>query len=510
MSDLTLLTGNCLDILPTLADQSVQCVVTSPPYFGLRDYGTAAWDGGDAACDHLGQPLVSTKSTLRLDGREHLGPYDGEKNRTTGTPYRDQCAKCGARRVDQQLGLEKLHDCLSWARDGWFCEAGCYVCALRRVFEQLRRVLRDDGVVFLNLGDSYATNGATGPQGASGQRATRTFTAAGMPAKIGSGIKPKDLIGIPWRVALALQADGWWLRADCIWHKPNGMPSSVQDRPTLNHEYVFILAKSERYYWDAVAVAEPSTATENRGGAHKVQQLVPSDGAKNDGFGERWQPNGTRNLRSVWTIATSPFKGSHFAVFPPKLVERCILAGTSPQACEVCGAPWARVVERGAGFTDGLCNGCGQSRAKHKQGGKSAMRAQNWGKNADSTTMLDDGAVPCGAGTTTGWAPTCQCQGTTGAGRCTVLDPFSGSGTTLRVAVQHGRNAIGIDLNLDYEKLQRARTNGVQISMASLFTFDGAPVSYGTTDTDQSDYESGSPDQAWQTLDTGEYDEPAD
>ena len=229
---LTLLTGDCRALLPTLPERSVQCVITSPPYFNLRDYGTATWAGGDAGCDHLGQPLVSTKSTLRLDGREHLGPYDGEKTRTNGTPYRSTCGKCGAQRIDAQIGLEPLHDCLSWARDQWYCEPRCYVCTLREVFAAVWRVLRDDGCVFLNLGDSYASSSAGGdtrsgfnaryfdaPDWKDGKQAKHGQNRAGVKRSMPHGLKSKDLIGIPWRVALALQADGWYLRSDVIWAK---------------------------------------------------------------------------------------------------------------------------------------------------------------------------------------------------------------------------------------------------------------------------------------------------
>lgn len=391
MSDLTLLTGNCLDVLPTLADRSVQCVVTSPPYFGLRDYG-----------------------------------------------------------VDGQLGLEKLHDCLSWARDGWFCEAGCYVCALRRVFEQIKRVLRDDGVVFLNLGDSYAMS-TRGAGGLGKQHTNAGSILSDRRSSIGHGLKPKDLIGIPWRVALALQADGWWLRADNIWDKGNPMPESVKSRTTRSHEYVFMLAKSERYYYDAAAIAEASVSNHPSGNGYKRPQQVSRDGRGSD---EQWTPQPTRNARSVWRINTVGFSGAHFATFPPKLVERCILAGTSPQACEVCGAPWARVVERAPNPYPG-------SSHDHSRDAEQG-NTQTHASGTPAGTIMAQRWYTKGADVTTGWAPTCRCEGNTGTARCTVLDCFAGSGTTGRVAIEHNRNAVLIDLNAEYGELQKQRTDGVQ------------------------------------------------
>ena len=263
-----LLHGDCLDILPTLEDESVQCVVTSPPYYGLRDYGN-----------------------------------------------------------DNQIGLESTPE--------------EYIAKVVAVFRGVWRVLRDDGVVWLNLGDSYAGSGAkqtgrndegaqdlarrfekygTGRPKASTQKNTRA-SAGGTP-----NLKPKDLIGIPWRVALALQADGWYLRSDIIWHKPNPMPESVTDRCTKSHEYVFMLTKSVRYYYDAEAVKEKGAEPHRKRGdaiGHTQRKLAsrPIDRTA--------KTSPTRNRRTVWTIATQPYSGAHFAVMPPKLVEPCILAGSA-------------------------------------------------------------------------------------------------------------------------------------------------------------------------------------
>lgn len=258
MSAYRILTGDCRTTLATLPDASVQCCVTSPPYWGLRDYGTA-----------------------------------------------------------EQIGLESTPD--------------AYVAELVAVFREVRRVLKDDGVCWINLGDSF--NAYNGNRGASTsfQAATESAlpclpTGHGLTCKT---LKPKDLVGIPWRVAFALQADRWWLRSDVIWAKPNPMPESVTDRPTKSHEYVFLLAKAERYYYDADAISELSI---------HAGEVVVNSGGKNAQMGQRGQTRGgfigavtvkdTRNARTVWPIATQPYPGAHFAVMPEALATRCILAGS--------------------------------------------------------------------------------------------------------------------------------------------------------------------------------------
>jgi len=277
-----IINGNSLHI--PLADNSVQCCVTSPPYFGLRDYG-----------------------------------------------------------VDGQLGLEQTPD--------------EYVGNMVQVFREVWRVLKDDGVLWLNLGDSYAGSGKGPSSGLNGAHHNLSETR---PPIVPNGLKPKDLIGVPWRVAFALQADGWYLRSDVIWSKPNPMPESVTDRPTRAHEYIFLMSKSERYYYDHEAIKETSKPEslarmmrgvsethKNVNGApgqtpHSMNQPRPNRNDKqrghsrrHAGFNERWdlmtkaeQAENGRNKRSVWTVATHPYEGAHFATFPPKLIEPCILAGS--------------------------------------------------------------------------------------------------------------------------------------------------------------------------------------
>jgi DNA modification methylase len=313
-----ILHGDCRETLKTLPDASVNCCVTSPPYFGLRDYGTAAWIGGDSNCDHK-------------QGRSGAGRADGvvdersQRNRDGVGSMGGNCRKCGAIRVDSQIGLEESPD--------------AFVQQMVGVFREVRRVLRDDGTLWLNLGDSYAAQRGGTHQPAetlAGGKNGKTEQGANVnrdrhdgynPTRFASriGLKHKDLIGIPWRVAFALQADGWYLRQDIIWHKPNPMPESVTDRCTKAHEYIFLLSKSARYFFDSNAMQEPSAQPDRSrndrfGGNKYVEGVKHSDGSQFTG-------SETRNRRSVWTVNTKPYRHAHFATFPPELIRPCILAG---------------------------------------------------------------------------------------------------------------------------------------------------------------------------------------
>lgn len=248
--------GDCIESLKSLDDESVNCCVTSPPYWGLRDYGEA-----------------------------------------------------------DQLGLEET--------------PGEYVANMVKVFSEVKRVLTKDGTLWLNLGDSYAGNCSRTSTGRQGMGDARE----GIYVKGGEGLKSKDLVGIPWRVAFALQADGWYLRQDIIWHKPNPMPESVTDRCTKAHEYIFLLSKSSKYYYDHDAVKEKAQTNGERPtleeryakGEPKRHGLAGAAACGAGGFGV--SENGTRNKRSVWTVNTKPYKEAHFATFPKKLIRPCIQAG---------------------------------------------------------------------------------------------------------------------------------------------------------------------------------------
>lgn len=310
-----IITGDALEVLKTIPDACCSTCVTSPPYYGLRNYGE-----------------------------------------------------------EGQIGLEET--------------PGEYIERLVEVFREVRRVLKNDGTLWFNIGDSYANDGKWG--GSSGGKHAKALhgkTGVGRRKKH-TGLKPKDLIGIPWLLAFALRADGWHLRADIIWQKPNAMPESVKDRPTRAHEYVFLLSKSARYYYNAEAIREPAvgfpgsenpnarrrgnTKTFRGGNAYTHDQAAENSASvERDSHGLVPNETGTRNRRTVWTIATRPYKGAHFATFPEELARPCILAGS---------------------------------------------------RHGD-----------------------------------TVLDPFSGSGTTGAVAVQEGRDYIGIEINPEYIKLSEQR-----------------------------------------------------
>lgn len=270
--EIRLLQGDCVDLLRREPAESINCCVTSPPYFGLRDYG-----------------------------------------------------------VDGQIGLEGTPD--------------EYVERLVQVFREVRRVIRHDGVLWLNLGDSYARDAGKGQHkpGDSGKEAYVYDRGGGRASATidleGCGLKPKDLIGIPWMVAFALRRDGWYLRSDVIWSKPNAMPESVEDRPTKAHEYLFLLSKSERYWYGADAIKEPAGPFHAVGnGSRTDNDRDPDHGTRKQdaiangtyaGFSERWRGRtvADRNARSVWTIATKPYAEAHFATFPEELVSRCVLSG---------------------------------------------------------------------------------------------------------------------------------------------------------------------------------------
>jgi len=309
--DIKIYQGDCLETLKMLEDQSVDTCITSPPYWGLRDYGTAEWEGGDPNCPHMRTTKISKDTATG-----HKAMFD--KGNVVGDAiYKTECPKCGAIRKDSQLGLEETPE--EFAHN------------LVKVFREIRRILKDDGTVWLNLGDSYSSGGRTTTTNQSLRGDKDYGVTRPKPSK---NIKPKDLIGIPWRVAFALQEDGWYLRQDIIWHKPNPMPESVKDRCTKAHEYIFLLSKNVKYYFDNEAIKEDSV-TVNSKGERGVPNSIKTIGKSVEddpmfrvrhGF-KGMKPQEKRNKRSVWTVTTKPFKGAHFATFPPDLIEPCVLAG---------------------------------------------------------------------------------------------------------------------------------------------------------------------------------------
>lgn len=277
--------GDNIETLKLIPDNRVDCCVTSPPYYGLRDYGTGTWVGGDPNCPHMRkskQVIGKTVATGAVEQSEdNLGVGDAI--------YKSVCPLCGAVREDKQVGLEETPE--------------EYIERLVSIFREVKRVLKDEGTLWVNIGDSYA--GGAGRWGGTDNIATKQTTNSGSLSEIGvvkkwkhEIIKPKDLIGIPWMLAFALRADGWYLRQDIIWNKPSVMPEPVKDRCTKSHEYIFLLSKSSKYYFDNGAMQESTSNFD-----------------------------GTRNKRDVWVVNTAHYKEAHFATFPEKLIQPMILAG---------------------------------------------------------------------------------------------------------------------------------------------------------------------------------------
>lgn len=330
------------------------------------------------------------------------------------------------------------------------------------VFREVRRVLRDDGVLWLNLGDSYASSTSTNG-GYSAKSTLAGFTnpnTKGRQAnennpkiKLDHGLKQKDLVGIPWRVALALQDDGWYLRQDIIWHKPNPMPESVTDRCTKSHEYLFMLTKSPHYYFDNRAIQEEATGFDGRKATvhqpsekYAETELAPNHSiqslAKNPT--ERWKfdENGVpvRNKRSVWSVPTKPFKGAHFAVMPEALVDPCIRASVSLHGCcASCHTPYKRQLEWGE--------------APDRSPRENLL---NVIPGRDKPSRLQSQAMEKRQSVTVGWAKTCTCA-TDEITSSTVLDPFTGSGTVAVVALRYKADFVGMELNPDYIKIAGER-----------------------------------------------------
>lgn len=354
-SGIKIFEGDALSVLASLPAESAQTCVTSPPYYGLRDYGLPPlmW-GGAADCKHrFGQMMSRHRGGPQGKGGQRAGRDVTAQNATADVQTGTFCLRCGGWRGS--LGLEPSPD--------------LYVAHMVEVLREVRRVLRSDGSLWLNLGDSYASGKGTcynpggGENSLSGHKGLKAEQA--YPLNRGnkstlaiSGLKPKDLFGIPWAVAFALRADGWYLRSDIVWAKPNPMPESVEDRPTKAHEYIFLLARSERYYFDADAIKEPAVSAEEAqwdngqnglcgGVSYQGQGTSTRKFAKrkdlpetqvdhggnpelhnaHQGFGVPWE-GVTRKKRSVWTVQAQPYPDAHFATFPPKLIEPCILAGS--------------------------------------------------------------------------------------------------------------------------------------------------------------------------------------
>lgn len=418
---------DCRESLRQLPSQSVHMVTTSPPYWGLRDYlnDLTIW-GGDKDCDHM------WGDTIPGSNKGGSGTPTDKNNRGEnygrGEPRGKYCTSCQA--WFGQLGLEPTPE--------------MFVEHIVEIFREVKRVLRDDGTLWLNLGDSYAGSGkgrlSDGSHSGGGIQPTNQGTMVGVLSKTPTIVncKSKDLVGIPWMVALALRADGWYLRSDIIWSKVNPMPESVTDRPTRSHEYIFLLAKNNRYFYDNDAIKEPCVGSFNGG-------LKAQDTGHQNYTGHRGEILGvTRNKRSVWNVNPKPYLGAHFATWPEELVEPMILAGTGAEGCcPTCGTSYTRIVEKpimpiiDPSSLDRFGNG--NAGIHRKIGGQ----YQAW---RDANPNQTVGLEPC-----------CSCPTNVPPVRCVVLDPFSGSATTGKVANDHGRDYIGLDANESYLDMAIAR-----------------------------------------------------
>jgi DNA modification methylase len=419
--------GNALNELRKLPSEIVHCCVTSPPYYGLRSYGTEpqVW-GGDPNCSHeWTEQIIPPKHSD--DGIAKTTLYGGTATQQNSqrTPTMMAECHCGAWRGD--LGLEPTPE--------------LFIAHLVEVFREVRRVLRKDGTLWLNIGDSYAALGGGKAPGLYQDKRSSGATWQSKRSSLPTGVKPKDLLMIPAQLALALRADGWYLRSEIVWAKKAPMPESVTDRPTCAHEKVFLLSKSARYYYDAKAVKEDAVSDHGSGGTFtnyhkKIIEHSPLTGGL--GHQEPWNDiGGKRNMRNVWHLGPEPFPEAHFATFVSEIPRRAILAGTSARGvCPKCGGPWVRVVE-----TDRL-------KAAAPSGNREIGR---WNANDDTGAL--------GGRTTSqtiGWRPSCSCDaGAPIPG--TVLDCFLGSGTTALVADQLGRHCIGIELSPQYAAMAERR-----------------------------------------------------
>lgn len=512
----TLRCGDAQDELAEMDDNSVQTVITSPPYYGLRDYGDidTVW-GGSKDCDHTwGDSIPGSNRGGSGTPTDKNGRGEGYGRNANRGVY---CQSCGAWKG--QLGREPLHDC--GRPDGSLC-SGCYVCHIVAVFRRVHDVLRSDGTVWLNIGDSYSSGGRTTqhhdsmhPDDRDEKGGRGSSRAPPLP-----DIKEKDLIGIPWRVALALQQDGWFLRSAITWakgisgqdqiqsdlgaimechgvssstrkkiledvtcHVGNVMPESVKDRPTQASEMVFLLTPSKDYFYDHIAIREDvrldSLARMDRGRSesHKYAEENPGEQTLATAEGmEAAVHSAGRNRRDVWAINTRGYEDAHFAVMPPPLARPCIEAGTSERgACPECGAPFERVIED-TGHPDPSALDSPfdtEHTATHQ---KERMSKQ--------TRTLK---VP------TGWQPTCTCSSDDEPVPCRVLDPFAGAGTTVMVADRLGREGVGIEIADKYVEMARGRIRADRRERL-------APWESGFPDEDASDKDASDETMAWEAF----------
>lgn len=465
--------GDVRAMLATLEPESVHCVVTSVPYWGLRAYGTEpqVWGGAEGCAHEWG---AEGRSGQRLRNGQTDSMHDADRPAVLHPSTGAFCTRCNAWRGEH--GQEPTPQ--------------LYVAHEVEIWRALRRVLRPDGVAWLNIGDTYAGGGNGGggsfAKGLHGQTARGDKNNPGRSGDRGcvGGLKPKDLALIPERLAIALQDDGWWIRSRVPWVKRSAMPDSTTDRPGVAVEYWWMLTKGARYFWDAAAVRQ-AWADERQGRDGSKQSSERNRGGRTDGFTKpnNIDPsaNGGRNSRDAdllfqslapphglisdpegaplaLDVNTAGFAEAHFATFPPKLIEPLIKASTSERGCcPACGAPWMRVVET----TPGQC----KSTARPKANLDGVAKAKGYGNPKSTLSLSGNGSkewAERGTRTKTlDWRPSCGCpEPVEGPVPCTVLDPFGGAGTTGLVADRLGRDAILIELQPDYADMARRRIEG--------------------------------------------------
>ena len=396
--------GNCLDVLKTFPDESVDCVVTSPPYFNQRNYGTTKWEGGDSECDHLAAKMKS-----RYDYSLENSPIQNKKGDRVGTDapkYKPICPTCGAKRVDEQIGLEE--------------SPSEFIGKLVDVFREVRRVLKKTGTCWLNIGDSYMSPGIKDDK-----------------------IKPTEICAIPFKLAIALSEDGWFLRQEIIWSKQAFMPESCTNRCTKSHEYIFLLTKSQKYYYDYIAIREPVTLSSLKRAEYgwncdrdfTKNASMGGEGIHTERMGERFVNPDGRNKRSVWTCNTANFAEAHFASFSQELINPMILAGSSEKGvCPKCGKPFIRIIEKGEVVEQ-----------RKPENGKLKIDGQNGLRNGYVRHEIN----------TKRWQASCECHEKPIP--ALVLDPFMGAGTVAIESLNQRREYVGIELNPEYIEMSNRR-----------------------------------------------------
>jgi site-specific DNA-methyltransferase (adenine-specific) len=436
--------------LKNMPANSVDCCLTSPPYWALREYDTASWEGGDPGCDHVQQysSMQSAKSTL--GGRKSENTLD-DKRREINTLYKDVCSKCGAKRVDRQLGLEPT-----------FQE---YISKLCDVFDEVKRVLKSTGTCWVNIGDTYMGNSSYSEKGRQGYgndkigminkkqwldpKYPHAGRLRGREHVERCDIQNKCLCQIPHRFAIEMTNRGWILRNTVIWHKKNCMPSSVKDRFTTDFEYVFFFVKKERYWFETQY--EPNLTMEDRPYGIVRDRLYDYDSKQKTLLG-REGPEGSeeeagvppigRNKRCVWSIPTKPYKDAHFAVFPPELCETPIKAGCPEFLCKKCKKPRQKLYKTYNPSKDFMEQDA-RTQASIGFGSRQSVKSLHRNEGGVYASAEFVGYSDCGCGE--GWESGI------------VLDPFMGSGTTALTALKLNRRFVGIELSPKYKEMAEKR-----------------------------------------------------